>query len=572
MPVQASYVNLYTIRDISKNDLLSDNNILSANINSSGNYLPPIIEKKYENFYEFILINGTKKILILENILNETHINNITNNDKSLIKYAYISNNCVSIESNCFKDCSNLELISYTNIDNVDNVDICLNNIGSSAFENCNKLEDFGLFDISNSIQTIGNNAFKNCSNLYEITLEKSSNLQNIGINAFENCTKLLTINLSQTISFGNYCFKNSGLINFYFTNNLSNNIGINIFESIPENACCYYKSGNINGTEYTRLKSIFPNNGTNVVFIENSTLSSESNTSIENSATFYTITNNGVNNTIVNETKKIIDSIIKKRNSGIYYTIDLAYDSTLSGTTTLGYASWSTGEIRLNPDNDSGNDVSFNGSSVSLNIAVLFHEIMHIFGYGSGTLWNINSNVNDNPAPTYNDYYFHGKNATYQYNNYLKLYNYNKKLKHVKIEDSGGSGTAGAHIEEGFRLINGYWIPQVRFDLSENIYPSFYEEIMSGWIDGDNYFTLISAGVLQDQSFSINYNSEYIYNTPNLTSYPSVNLIKPQHTLFETQNTNLKNYLKNDLENISKLTCKCCLNSNGFEIKKIVN
>ena len=566
MPVQASYVRLYTIQDVSKNDLLSDNNLLSTTLNSStGTYLPSIIEKKYENFYEFILTNGEKKILILEDILNETHINNITNNNKSLIQYIYLSNNCVSIENNCFKDCSNLELITYIN--NQNNVDISLNNIGTSAFENCNKLEKCGLFDLSNNIQNIGSNAFKNCNNLYEINIEKSNNLQSLGANAFENCNKLLTINLNGTISFGDYCFKNSGLVNIYFTNNLSNNIGTNIFESIPENASCYYKSGNINGTEYNRLKSIFPNNGSNVVFIENSTLSSDSNTSIENYYSFYSITNNGVNTTIVNETKKIIDSIIKKRNSNISYNIDLAYDSTLSGTTTLGYASWENGEIRLNPDNDSGNDVNFNGTSVSLNIAVLFHEIMHIFGYGSGTLWNNNSNINENPAPTYNDYYFYGKNATYQYNNYLKLYNYNKKLNHVKIEDSGGSGTAGAHIEEGFRLIDGNWVPQVRFDLSENIYPCFYEEIMSGWIDGNNYFTLISAGILQDLGFSINYNSEYIYNTPNLSSYPSVNLIKPQHTLFESQNTNLNN----DLENISKLSCKCCINSNGFEIKKIL-
>ena len=569
MPVQASYVNLYLLEDSSKNELLSDNNILSANINSSsGNYLPPLIEKKYENFYEFFLTNGEKKILILENILNETHINNITNNNKSLIKYVYISNNCVSIENNCFKDCSNLELISYTNKEN--NPDISLNNIGTNAFENCSKLEKCELFDLSNNIINIGSNAFKNCNNLYEITLEKSINLQSLGANAFEGCNKILTINLNGNISFGDYCFKNSGLVNIYFTNNLSNNIGTNIFESIPENACCYYKSVNINGTEYNRLKSIFPNNGSNVVFIENSTLSSESNTSIENSTSFYTITNNGVNVTIVNETKKIIDSIIKKRNSNISYSIDLAYDSNLVGTSTLGYASWETGEIRLNPDNDSGNDVSFNGAIVSLNIAVLFHEIMHIFGYGSGTLWQANSNVYNNPAPIYNDYYFYGKNATYQYNNYLKLYNYNKKLNHVKIEDSGGSGTSGAHIEEGFRLIDGNWVPQVRFDLSENIYPCFYEEIMSGWIDGNNYFTLISAGVLQDLGFSINYNSEYIYNTPNLSSYPSVNLIKPQHTLFQNQSQN--NNLENDLENISKLTCKCCINSNGFEIKKIVN
>ena len=87
----------------------------------------------------------------------------------------------------------------------------------------------------------------------------------------------------------------------------------------------------------------------------------------------------------------------------------------------------------------------------------------------------------------------------------------------------------------------------------------------MSGWIDGNNYFTLISAGVLQDLGFSINYNSEYIYNNTNLSSYPSVNIVKPQDTLFENKNNNFKN----DLQNISKLTCKCCINSNGFEIKK---
>ena len=156
-----SYINSYSLEAKNSIDFFNDAQVLWGYAFGGNGSQPPIIEKKYENFYEFILINGTKKILILENILNETHINNITNNDKSLIKYAYISNNCVSIESNCFKDCSNLELISYTNIDNVDNVDICLNNIGSSAFENCNKLEDFGLFDISNSIQTIGNNALK---------------------------------------------------------------------------------------------------------------------------------------------------------------------------------------------------------------------------------------------------------------------------------------------------------------------------------------------------------------------------------------------------------------------------
>ena len=64
MPVQAGYVNLFTKQDISKNDLLSDNNLLSYNLGTTtAKYLPPLIEKNYTNFYEFILTNGQKKVL-----------------------------------------------------------------------------------------------------------------------------------------------------------------------------------------------------------------------------------------------------------------------------------------------------------------------------------------------------------------------------------------------------------------------------------------------------------------------------------------------------------------------------
>ena len=95
--------------------------------------------------------------------------------------------------------------------------------------------------------------------------------------------------------------------VNIFFSDSLSNNIANNIFDSIPENACCYYKSGNINGTEFTRLNNIFPNNGNNVVFIENTTLSSSSNNNITNTSNFYNInydTNNNSLVTIVNNTK----------------------------------------------------------------------------------------------------------------------------------------------------------------------------------------------------------------------------------------------------------------------------
>ena len=562
MPVQAGYVNLFTKQDISKNDLLSDNNLLSYNLGTTtANYLPPLIEKNYTNFYEFILTNGEKKILILEDIINENHINTITSNNKTLLQGVYISNNCISIDVNTFKDCTNLELVSYINNNNS-----LLENINSGAFQNCSKLSNFLLFDFSSNLQNIGNNAFKDCINLYEINLHKCNSLQTLGSYVFDNCSKILTVILSSSITFGDFCFANSGLVNIFFSDSLSNNIGNNIFDNIPENACCYYKSGNINGTEFTRLNNIFPNNGNNVVFIENTTLSSLSNNNITNTSNFYNInydTNNNTLVTIVNNTKNIIDSIIKKRNSSIIYNINLAFDSTLSGTGTAGNANWSTGQINLNPDN-TGN-LNFNGVSTNINVIVLFHEVMHIFGYGSGSEWEANSNINTSPSIP-NDYYFDGKNATYQYNNYLKLYNYSKKLYHVKIEDSGGSGTAGAHIEESFRYYNVggtvIWAPQVRYDENENIYPNFYEEIMSGWLDSNNYFTIISAGVLQDLGFSINYNSEYIYNNTNLNSYPDVEILTPKSTFFQNP-SKTNDEIVNMLSNIK---CKCCHNDNVFE------
>ena len=572
MPVQVSYNQIYLLNDVSKSDLYSDNNILSFNLNSNNtNYLPTIINKKYDNFYEFILTNGEKKALIYDNILNEEHINNITNNNKSLLKKVFISNSCIKISSNTFKDCSNLTYVSYINVN-----DISLINIESSAFENCISLDECKLFDISNNITIIGNNAFKNCNKLYRINLE-SSNIESIGNNSFENCQYLLTLKFPSTLTnIGDEAFKSSGLVNIFFNSILPNNLGNNIFTSIPDNACCYYKNANINGVNYNNLKNLFTNNGLNVIFIENTDINNINNNNIENASNFYTINNINVSANIVSETKNILDSIIKKRNDNVTYTINLDYDNDLSGTSTLGYANWSNGEIRLNPSNDN-NLINFNGISKELNIVVLLHEILHIFGYGAGTIWNslLGTNIN-------NDFYFNGKNAIYQYNNYLELYNYNTKLQHVKIEDSGSGGTIGSHIEEGYNLIVdpssnfSQFVLQTRYDLSGNIYPCFFQEIMTGWIDANNYFTWISCGVLQDLGFSINYNSEYVYNNNNLLLYPSINNTNSNSNSNSNTNSNSNsnsnnnniNVFNNIISNSLKIKCNC--NNNKCTINRL--
>ena len=565
-----SYINIVATEDKSNLFFINDSQRLydfGANNNTSNK--PPLMEKKYDSFYEFILTTGEKKVLIYDNTLNEGHINSITNNNKGLLKKAFISNSCTTISTNTFKDCSNLTLVSYINAN-----DISLTTIESSAFENCNSLDECKLFDISNNITTIGNSAFKNCNKLYQIKLE-TSNIQSIGTNAFENCQYLLTLRFPSSLNnIGNEAFKQSSLANIFFNSTLPTTLGNNIFSSIPENACCYYKSSNISGTNYNNLKNLFTNNGANVLFIENSSVNNNTNNNIENGSSFYTINNTDVSANVVTQTKNILDSIIKKRNDNVTYTINLDYDNELIGGSTLGYADWSNGVIRLNPDNDSGSQVNFNGVSTILNVVVLVHEILHIFDYGVGTIWD-----SLNGTDVDSDYYFYGKNATFQYNNYLELYNFNSKLHHVKVEDSGGGGTVGSHTEEGYNLIIdpnsdfSQWMLQARFDLSQNLYPCFYEEIMTGWIDSNNYFTWISCGVLQDLGFSVNYNSEYVYYNNDLPSYPRIDSLSLTNVNNSNNINNINNInnskIINDISNNS-LKCKCSCSNNKFTIKNL--
>ena len=561
MPVQASYVRLYTIQDVTKNDLLSDNNILSANINSSGTYLPEKIEKSYNNFYEFIMTNGEKKILILEDVINSTIINQVTGNNKSLLKKIYISNNCTSIESNCFNGCTNLEYISYSNVEN--SASVYLTNIASGAFQNCSNLDECRLFNISNPLVTIGTDAFNGCSKLFEVRLENTQ-ITTIGANAFSGCNKLVSVIFPNSITnIGSNAFNGTSLTNIYFNGSLPSSIGSTIFGSggTPLNAVCYYYNNLISGSSYTSLKNLFPNNN-QVVFVE------RNNNSVENRETFYSIVNNGVNTTIVNKTKEILDSLLIRRIGSTFYNIDIAYDSALSGTNTLGYASWGNGQIRLNPDNDSGSNVNLNGISLSLNTVVLVHEILHIFGFGSSTLW-----TNFRSYSTALDYHFTGKNAIYQYNKLLAENGYEKKLQYLTIEDSGDYGTMGGHTEEGYffntvTLENGstqtFNNPQIRGDNKGDVYPSVQNDIMSGYLGNNNYFTKQCCGVLQDLEFSVNYNSTWYYGD-SVSFYPSMTFdnvnIRSDFDFTSAENesnTSITN-IKQQIANNYSFKCDCC-------------
>jgi hypothetical protein len=561
-----SYVNTYSLTNKSAINFLNDAQLLWYYVSTGNGNQPSILNKDYNNFYEFILTSGEKKVLILENIITSDLINLITNNDKTLLKKVYISNNCEVIHSDCFNGCTNLTYVSYTNVEN--NASVSLTTIKSNAFLNCSLMQECRLFNITNSITTIENDAFSGCSNLFEIKFENTQ-LTSIGENAFLNCNNIVTLTIPSTINtIGNNAFSGCSLTNIYFNGQLPSTIGTTIFGigGTPLNAICYYYNNLINNTSYTSLKNLFPNNN-QIVFVE------RNNNNIENRETFYTITNNGVDVAIVNKATEILDSLLIRRIGSTNYNINIAYDSTLSGTSTLGYANWSSQEIRLNPDNNTNNNVNLNNQSLSMNILVLVHEILHIFGFGSGALW-----TNFRSYDIALDYHFTGKNAIYQYNKILELNGYEKKLDYLTIEDSGGLGTMGSHTEEGYFFntityndgsTQTYSNAQIRGDSKGNVYPSLQNDIMSGYLGNNNFFTRQCCGVLQDLEFSVNYNSPWFYDN-NISFYPSItydninitsnfdfNNVKDDNQ--DINNENIINFKQSNVIQNYKFKCNCC-------------
>ena len=202
-----------------------------------------------------------------------------------------------------------------------------------------------------------------------------------------------------------------------------------------------------------------------------------------------------------VNNVITILNSIIIKSNKLDTYNITLIIDN-LDGNI-LGQADWSNGFIILN-NNNNNTFIKLNDISYSLNTVVLLHETMHILGLVGLSFGSAFIDIIDN-SPVYI-----GKKGTSSYIKVLNSNNINTvNLKnYIPIENSFGAGTAFAHFEEGlnedgveYRYINGVY------------YPIIVNELMTGFINTDNYLTDMCLGVLEDIGFTLNYQSEYIKN-----------------------------------------------------------
>jgi len=125
-----------------------------------------------------------------------------------------IGNNVKSIIEVAFNGCTNLKNITIPN---------SVTSIGNQSFNGCTSLTSI---TIPQSVISIGNNAFSS-SGLTSISIPNS--ITSIGSWAFAGCTNLQNVTIedgSKPLTFGNYGFYNSAIVNFYLGRNLDNTTG----------------------------------------------------------------------------------------------------------------------------------------------------------------------------------------------------------------------------------------------------------------------------------------------------------------------------------------------------------
>lgn len=112
---------------------------------------------------------------------------------------------------------------------------------------------------------------------------------------------------------------------------------------------------------------------------------------------------------------------------------------------------------------------------------AVVMHEMAHSLGFGA--IW-------DRLGLVTNGFYT-GESAVFEY------HQMGGTLAGIRVEDGGGSGTAGSHWDE----------------------ETFDQELMTGYLDATTYFTRMSAASFEDLGYTINTalpgasNTGYVFN-----------------------------------------------------------
>ena len=205
---------------------------------------------------------------------NTTDLSNLqlSNNLSFISEHAFIRSGITNLDLNkinnignsAFEDCQNLINVTFDN-------SCTIVNINDNTFKNCVNLQNITL---CSSINYLNQMSFKNCRNLQEINFH--SNINFIGYDCFSECASLTTINLRNTSvssiqdrTFANCTSLKSCILPeslFYLGNNvfdgcqdlsfiiiqsaINTHIFSNIFLNIPNDVIIYYFS-NLTPTNY---------------------------------------------------------------------------------------------------------------------------------------------------------------------------------------------------------------------------------------------------------------------------------------------------------------------------------
>jgi hypothetical protein len=169
-----------------------------------------------------------------------------------------------------------------------------------------------------------------------------------------------------------------------------------------------------------------------------------------------------------------------------------------------------------------------FNGSSTVNNIPnialfnVLLHEIIHGIGIFYNDSYNNSSydvgwnpyltNISDN-SPWYAGPI--GSSALSSYRAYYK----NQNLQRIPVEYHYGAGTALSHWDEGnapnipndYRYFNGIYHPAPKY------------EIMTGFLNKNDYMTGLTCGALKDYGYNVNLVCPYVVAHPFVNLTPNI-------------------------------------------------
>jgi hypothetical protein len=154
----------------------------------------------------------------------------------------------------------------------------------------------------------------------------------------------------------------------------------------------------------------------------------------------------------------------------------------------------------------------------------VFLHEVGHALGIGP--LWAFSSILN-RPIATDDTgkLYYRSDNVLREYKNIDAFNGISNNLIGIPIEDNGGSGTAGVHLEEGNE--GSLTIDNRTLTVSGVTYnaPGLDQELMTGWAETnlvDMPLSRITVALLDDLGYTVNYNNADSYYGPMTPSVPT--------------------------------------------------